>query len=137
MNQFEYNGEIYNDDRLYVLYVCKCTVEVSDGIITTTIYHESAPDDHKWCLVTYRNVKRYIACRVDHFDSENEALAYSREVEPTVPLISLGGSSPRIPLPYDQFVHWKERNNFKDYDYKTMYLPGGTNPRETIIIKQH
>lgn len=60
MNEIGFNGEIYNDDRMFVLYVCKCTVDIDDDVISTTIYHEDAPENHKWCVVTYRNVTRYI-----------------------------------------------------------------------------
>ena len=38
---------------------------------------------------------------------------------------------------YDQFIKWKERNNFKEYEYKKMYAPGGTNPREIICQKRY
>jgi hypothetical protein len=132
VNEKEFNGEIYHDDRMFVLYVCKCTEDMNDDVIATTIYHEQAPDNHKWCVVTYRNVPRYRATRVDCFDSEDKAIAYMRKVEPQVPLISLGGKAPHTPLPYDQFVSWKERNGFEEYDYNKMYLPGGTNPKETM-----
>ncbi len=132
MNENEFNGEIYHDDRLYVLHVSKCTVDINNDVRATTIHHEVAPENHKWCVVTYSNVSRYPPNRVDCFDSEDEAIAYMRKVEPQVPLISLGGRSPRIPFPYDQFVSWKKENKFTEYDYKKLYLPGGTNPKETI-----
>lgn len=101
----------------------------------TSIYHERAPEKHKWCLVTYRNVVRYIAVRVDHFDSAEAAQAYIKKIEPQVPLISLGGKPPNSPLPYNQFVNWKERNNFEEYDYRKMYPPGVDNPTETMYTK--
>ncbi|MCK5611945.1 hypothetical protein KAR91_59295 [Candidatus Pacearchaeota archaeon] len=136
MGKIEFNGELYNDDRMFVLYLCKCTVCINDEVIETTIYHENAPDDHKWCLVTYRNIPRYIATRVDHFDSENDAMAYMKKVAPVAPLVSLGGKPPQTPLAYDEFVRWKKDNNFKEYDYKTVYTPGGTNHRETVLSKR-
>lgn len=136
MNKIDFNGEIYNDDRMFVLHVCKCTVDIDADVISTTIYHEDAPENHKWCIVTYRNVTRYMATRVDHFDSEREAVDYMKKVEPDVPLISFDGRSPHNPLPYDQFIKWKERNNFKEYEYKKMYAPDGTNPREIICQKR-
>ncbi len=94
MSEKAFNGEIYCDDRMFVLYLCKGTVDIDDDLITTTIYHEEAPKDYKWCLVTYRNVDRYSIVRVDHFNSKDEAKAYMKKVEPTVPLISLGGGAP-------------------------------------------
>ena len=133
MNEIEFNGEMYLDDRMFVLYVCKCTVDITDNVVTTTIYHDGAPENYVWCLVTLKNVPKYIAVKVDLFDSEDEAIAYLQNVEPTVPLISLQGRAPHEPLPYAQFVKWKERNKLKEYDYKKMYMPGGTNQQEIII----
>jgi hypothetical protein len=133
----EYEGEKYHDDRMFVLYLCKGTIAESDGqTITTTIYHENAPADYKWCLVTYRNIARYPAIRVDDFESIEEARAYLERIEPTVPRISLGGRSPRNPLPYKEWLEWKAVNQVKEYDYKQMFSPGGTNPRESVISKK-
>src|SRR3979411_2982362 len=93
-----FDSQLYNDDRIFVLPIsrCKATVD-SDGIVTTTIYHDSPPADAKWGLVTYRNTERYPAVRGDDFRSLEEARAYLERVEPTVPLISLGGVSPEVP----------------------------------------
>ena len=136
MDEIEVNGERYHDDRMFILYVCRCTVEIDGDVVSTTIYHEEAPINHKWCVVTYKNVTRYPPTRVDYFDSENEAVAYVKKVEPGVPLISLGGRSPHPPLPYEQFVKWKEENGFREYDYRQRYPPGGTNPCEVILSKK-
>lgn len=133
----EYEGETYHDDRMFVLHLCKCTVAASeDETFTTTIYHEKAPAEYKWCLATYRNIARYPASRVDDFDSLKAARAYMERVEPTVPRISLGGRSPRPPLPYNQWVEWKAKNQLNDYDYKEMFSRGGTNPREFVISRR-
>jgi hypothetical protein len=56
-----------------------------------------------------------------------------QSVEPLMPLISLGGKSPQQPLSYKEYLSWKEANGFKEYDYKSMYKPGGTNPCEHIL----
>ena len=134
MTEQLFNGELYNDDRMFVLYVCKCLIVGEDATtITTTICHDSAPAEHKWCLVTYRNTARYPVHRVDHFDTEQLARSYQKRIEPTVPLISLGGKAPVSPLDYDQFVEWKARNKFSEYDFRSMYTPGGHNHRETVI----
>jgi hypothetical protein len=50
-----------------------------------------------------------------------------------VPLISLGGTSQVPPLDYDNFLKWKKNNGLKEYDYKTMYPPGGRNPIEVML----
>ena len=137
MHGITFSGETYNDDRLFVLNISKCTVKLTEGnMVETTIYHEEAPVANSWCLVTYRNVARYPVFRVDHFESFKAAEDYMKQVEPTVPLISLGGQSPLSPLPYNQFLKWKAKNNFKDYDYKRVYLSGGANPREIILSKK-
>ena len=132
MNEDEFKGEIYHDDRMYILYVTKCTVNIIDDVKATTIYHYVAPENHKWCVVTYRNVTRYPPTRADCFDTENEAIAYMQKVEPQVPLISLGGKPPRVPISYSQFASWKEENQFKEYDYKKLYPLGGSNYQETL-----
>ena len=133
-----FEDQLYNDDRMFVLHIARCRATVDDdGIATTTIYHGAPPPDCKWCLVTYRNTERYPAVRVDNFESLEEAQAYLQRVEPTVPLVSLGGSGPKTPLSYEEFVAWKKRNRMKDYDYKAMYLPGGTlSARKTPLVSK-
>jgi len=133
MHEIEFNGEVYRDDRMYVLYTCKCTEEVEADYVSTTIYHEASPSDAKWCIVTYKNTPRYRAFRVDVFDSRQKADDYVRGVEPEVPLISLGGRSRNPPLAYPDFVRWKEEQGFEEYDYTKLYEPGGENPQETIV----
>jgi hypothetical protein len=133
----EYAGQTYNDDRLFILHLCKCTIDGSAlETIATTIYHENAPGESKWCLATFRNTARYPAVRVDDFYSLEAARTYMERVAPTGPLVSLGGQSPAEPLPYDQWLAWKTKNGFQDYDYKKRYLPGGKNPREVVISKK-
>jgi hypothetical protein len=131
-----FEGETYNDDRMFVLYVAPCTVRLDDDVEETVIYHEGPPSSHQWCLVTYRNVPRYRAVRVDHFGSREAAESYRRKVEPTVPLISLGGSAPRSPLSYDSFVEWKIKNGLAEYDYRKMYSEGGSRPQEIMWSKR-
>lgn len=71
--------------------------------------------------------------RVDHSDTEHLARSYQQLIEPTVPLISLGGKPPATPMDYDSFVKWKTSTNFREYDFRSMYAPGGHNHRETVI----
>ena len=42
------------------------------------------------------------------FDTEKAAIEHMRRVEPTTPLVSLKGKSPRITLPYDSYKKWKK-----------------------------
>lgn len=132
-----YNGEMYNDDRLYVLLIAKCTItEVDEETIETIIHHESAPADHLWCIATYRNTNTYPLTRVDHFHTYDQARAYLEKTEPTVPLISLDGNSPTVPLSFASFLDWKSENSFKDYDYRAVYARGGTNAKEMCISRR-
>lgn len=130
----EFQGQFYFDDRLYVLYLCKVTAEIkSDGFISTAIYHEEALDNYRWCIVTYRNCSRYPVFSTKLFDSKDEANAYIRKIEPETPLISLNGKSPSNSASYEEYLCWKKNNNFKEYDYRTMYTLDGNNPKEIIF----
>ena len=124
MHGIKFNCEYYRDDRMYVLYLCKCTEEIENANVATIIYHENPPPDSKWCLVTYKNVERYMAVRIDTFESKQEADEYLERIEPTVPLISLGGRSRNPPLSYEEFTKWKSEQGFEEYDYKKMYTRG-------------
>lgn len=131
----EFQGQQYYDDRLFVLYLCKGTVEIEpdgDGVVWTEIYHEQAPVDHFWCVATYRNCNRYPLYRVDSFYKKEDALAYIKKVEPETPLISLGGKSPEHPLSYEDYLLSKNKNNLKDYNWQELYTPGGSNASESI-----
>jgi hypothetical protein len=117
---------------MFVLHIARCTIrEVDESMIETTIHHEQIPDDHLWCLVTYRNTARYPAVRVDHFPNREAAEQYRRRVEPEVPLVSLGGRAPAKTPSYEAFAAWKKAQNLKDYDYRSMFS-GGSNPREVV-----
>lgn len=131
----------YFDDRMFVLYLCKGKVDItpdSNGIIWTTIYHEESPDDHIWCVVTYRNCPGYPIASVRHFVHEITAITYIWDTEPTSPLISLNGNSPKVLLPFDyqKFRAYKRRNNFIEFDYKKVFTPGGTNAEEIVAQRE-
>jgi hypothetical protein len=131
----EFQGQRYFDDRMFVLYLCKGTVEIepdNDGVVWTKIYHEKAPDNHIWCVVTYRNCNRYPLYRVDSFYEKKVAEKYIREIEPETLLISLGGEPPTLPLAYEDYSDWKQKNGLKDYDWKSLYFTDGTNASESI-----
>jgi len=123
----------YFDDRLFVLYLCKGKVDPeSDGLIATTIYHEQAPEKHIWLVVTYRNCHRYPLYRIDHFYKKEDAISYIKLIEPETPLVSLGGVSPKPPLSYKEYLSWKDANNFKDYDWQSLYSSDRANAFEVI-----
>ena len=133
MSRAMLNGEIFHDDRMFVLYLCKCTVAPFEGLENVTIYHEETPENFKWCLATYRNVDRYPIYRTDEFDSEAEAIEYAKHIEPQTPLVSLGGNSPNPPMSYTDFLDWKKENEFEEYDYRKVFTPGGSNPQESVM----
>jgi hypothetical protein len=127
----EFDGQIYYDDRLFLLHLCLGTVEIDDELATTTIYHENAPPEASWCLVTYRNCESFPAFSVLHFETKDDAIAYKQTIEPTTPLISRGGKPAEVS--YDAYVNWKIEQSLSDYDYRKCYRPGGTNPKEFIM----
>jgi len=61
--------------------------------------------------------------------------SYLERVEPTVPRISLGGRQPEEPVSFDAWKTWKTANGLREYDYRTVFTPGGENPCETLISK--
>ena len=133
--KIQFEGQEYFDDRLFVLYLCAGKVEIEEGeegAVWTTIYHENPPAEYLWCVVTYRNCKRYPLYRVDSFHNKEDAIAYIKQIEPETPLISLSGKPPQNPLPYEKYLEWKKNNNLKDYDWKSLYSADGTTASERI-----
>lgn len=131
-----FQGEAYNDDRMFVLSISRCTVRVDAEILETVIHHEDAPPGHIWCVVTHRNTSRYPVTRVDHFATPEEARDYMHFVEPNTPRISLGGESPAPAPTYDDFSAWKVANRLQEYDYRKMFTPGGANPQEVVLSRR-
>ena len=130
-----FNGFDYHDDRMFILYLCKATLDTTpnpERIHWTTIHHEGAPAGHLWCVATYRNSNGYPIFRVDHFRKREDAISYMMIVEPEVPLVSLNGLPPSKPKSFQEFTDWKNANGLKEYDYRTVFTPGGTNPRESV-----
>ncbi len=132
MTGIEFEGELYNDDRMFVLYLCKCTIEEDDDSVSTTIHHEDVPVGFIWSVATFKNTPRYMLYKIDHFESEDEAKAYLAHVEPTTPQTSLGGQSPNRPLSNQDYDDWKDENGFKEYDYKAMFLDDSVNPKDRM-----
>jgi hypothetical protein len=126
-----FNGQLYYDDRLFLLHPCLGTIDIEDDLVSTTIYHENAPPDAKWCVVTYRNCERYPAFGALHFETKDDATAYIEIIEPTTPLISEGGASSLMSP--DAYAAWKRENGLRGYDYRKCYQPGGSNPKEVVM----
>ena len=136
--EFIFEGQVYRDDRMFVLHVAPCTVrDLSDELIDTTVHHEKQlPAGHLWCLITYRNTERYPATRVDHFQTREEAEAYRRSVEPGVPRVSLRGQSPQPEPSYEEFLRWKREHGCEEYDYRRMFSGVGTNAHEGFTSRR-
>ena len=123
-NSLEYEGHLYNDDRMFVLYIARCTEkEVEPGYLEHVIHHTNPPTNYMWGVVTYRNTARYPCIGVRAFNDKEDAQKYLRKVEPSTPLVSLNGRESE--MTYDEFVDWKNQQAFKEYDYKKMYSAGG------------
>ena len=95
---FEYEGETYRDDRMYVL-------NLSLG---------KSNDKEKYILITYRNIPQLPPVRSDDFDTKEDAIKYLKNVEPKVPLTSLNRKPLEIPENEDTWEYWlkwlKDRN---------------------------
>lgn len=90
-----YEGKIYNDDRLFIL-----DIALTEKNCRTF-----------WVIATRRNHEGFPPIRVDEFRSKAEAIEYIKKIEPTTPLISLGGKSPENPLAYEDYCKkLKEKN---------------------------
>ncbi len=119
---------MFNDDRMFVLYLCRGEVNEVGKMINVSIYHEEVKDHYHWCMVTYWNTPAYEANRIDVFLSESAAIGRLKSVEPRTPLISLGGIAPSNLLSYDEYEQWKNDLGYKDYEYGQLYsssiMPG-------------
>ncbi|MGK2921828.1 MAG: hypothetical protein ACSLE4_03430 [Methyloceanibacter sp.] len=89
-----YDGEVYKDDRLFIL---------DYGIA-------GEQGEQGWYVATRRNTQSFPAFRVDRFASESEVIEFIKKLEPETPRISLGGKSP-FPIPsYDDHLKWLREN---------------------------
>lgn len=90
LNTCIYEGRVYNDDRLFIL-----DLALTEKDCRTV-----------WVVVTRRNHEGFPPFRVDKFGSKEEAFKYIKKIEPTTPLISLGGKPPEKPLSYEDYCVW-------------------------------
>jgi tetratricopeptide (TPR) repeat protein len=87
INMHLWEGRIYKDDRIFIL--------------DLTLAKKSGKP--VWAVVTRRNCEGFPPFRIDDFKTKEEAIGYIQKIEPTTPLISLGGKSPESPLPYENY----------------------------------
>ena len=110
---FEFEGNIYRDDRMYVINLSRGTVS------------EGGKKETRYLLLTYRNTASLPAVRTDHFSSEEKALDYLKQVEPEVPLVSNYGQPLDIPEDVDRWEYWNAW-------LKEQGLPSATTGYQTV-----
>lgn len=93
-----WQGQIYLDDRLFILDLQKAT---KDG-------------KSVWAITTRRNIKGFPPRRVDDFKNKEDAITYLKQVEPTTPRISLGGQSPSPNPSYEEYLTWCKEESIPD-----------------------
>jgi hypothetical protein len=135
-----HDGEIYRDDRLYVMRVASNFTKAADGAVTVALSAEREIDANTpVVLVTYRNLSNLPAVRVDDFPSLSAAIAYIKRVEPTCPRVSLGSQSPDPTPPWQEHLEWLHAQGLQSAAEGDAPLPHGVdakdNPRETFIIR--
>ena len=131
-----FNGQVFRDDRMFVLYACRVTERDEGDYVTATVHHENPPPNSKWALVTYKNNERYTAVRVDTFESKEEVEKYRQQLEPAVPLVSLEGTPRRPPLSFQEFDQWKKSLDLQGYDYRKVFLSEGCDPTEVVVYRK-
>ena len=93
-NQIKYKGDIYRDNRMYVMNLSQGSSQKNNEKVS------------KWILVTYRNTIQLPAWRVDNFKSYEESINYIKGVEYSVPLISNLEKPLHIPNDVDPWEYW-------------------------------
>ena len=93
---FEFNGETYLDDRMYVLNL---------GVGTVS---QAGKKETRYMLFTYRNTAALPPVRSDNFETKEEAIDYVKEVELQVPLVSNHGTPLQIPEGVDPWEYWMD-----------------------------
>jgi hypothetical protein len=125
----------YLDDRMFILGVwpARLSTDAAENHQTIIIYDTVPEDTTIWVVVTYENVEGYPIIGVNHFDSEQIARAYKKGIEPAIPLTSLGGQSPTAPMNADDYLAWKEENNFGDFDPNKAPRLSGNDRGEMVV----
>lgn len=129
---YELNGEVFHDDRMFLLHVCKVTVERAGDQRCITIHHEQAPEDHDWGVVYYKNSGSYPAHKTDFFETEEEALEFYHKVAPQCPRVSLGGRGAGPAFTFQLYSAWLHENGWHEYDYKAIFGGEGKNAKERL-----
>lgn len=109
-----FRGDVYRDDRMYVMRLTSKFTRESDGAIVAEIKAEPPLEDDKpVVLLTYRNVSALPAVRADEFPSASAAFHYIKKIEPTCPRISLGGRSPEPTPSWQEHLEWLHKQGIR------------------------
>ena len=132
----EFEGFKYNDDRMFILSLQRCSAVDCDEMTTITVQYNKLDETTHWCVITFRNIPSYSATTVDLFDEKEEAQEFLDDVERSAPRVSLDGQSPMPLMEPDEFKKWKTANLLKEYDYKKVFsrFGGGDNPQEIFCV---
>ena len=92
--------EVFLDDRMFVLAVYPARLaKDKEENHQTVIFYDQTPENGLWTVLTFRNVEGYPLVGVAHFEKEEHARLYKAGLEPSIPLTSLGGQSPKTQMP--------------------------------------
>jgi hypothetical protein len=132
----EFEGFEYNDDRMFILSLQRCSAVDADEMTIITVQYNKLDVTTHWCVITYRNIPSFPSTRVNLFDEKEEAQAFLDDIERSAPRVSLDGEPPVPLMEPDEFKKWKTDNSLKEYDYKKVFnrLGGGDNPQEIFHV---
>jgi hypothetical protein len=135
-----FRGDVYRDDRMYVMRVASNFAKDEDGAVMVARAAEPHIEaDTPVVLVTYRNLPKLPAVRVDDFPSFSAAIDYIKRVEPTCPRISLQGRSPEPTPAWQEHLEWLHGQGLQSAAEGDTPIPDGTdpssNPREMFISR--
>lgn len=126
----EYNGELYRDDRLFV-------INFTLGKLKDDVNRETFS---KWALVTYKNTIQLEYTRSDFFENKGAAIKYLKDVEPQCPLISNDEKPLVIPNGKNSWLYWntwlKKKNLFSAISEK-QHVPFWQDQRGYNYVKNY
>ena len=85
------DGFDYNDDRMYILSLQRCSVVDDDEMTSVTVRYTELDKTTHWCVIIFRNIPSYSSSKVNLFDEKEEAQAFLDHVERSTPRVSLDG----------------------------------------------
>ena len=126
--------ETFLDDRMFLLAVYPARLaKDKEENHQTVIFYDQKPEQGLWTVLTFRNVADYPLVGVAHFEKEEHARLYKAGLEPSIPLTSLGGQSPKTPMPPEDFAAWKEERGFQEFNPDNCPRLTGTDRAEVVM----